>query len=142
MRYSSKALCRKFNQIRKQNWSAPTTMSVFIIICMICIFSLETIGLLNKEKNLNYRLSNSDIIKNNLEENSLNYKELKQDAKKLIEENALKQVTKEEAIKLLEEIILSAANYQISYENSSQNSNMNNFKLIETESNTITIFDV
>ena len=57
MRCNSKAFYRKFNQIRKQNWSAPTIMSVFIVICMGCIFSLESLGLLNKEKNLNYRIA-------------------------------------------------------------------------------------
>lgn len=55
MTCSTKALFKKFNQIRKQNWSAPTTMSVFIIICMIFIFSFESLGLMNKEKNLNMR---------------------------------------------------------------------------------------
>jgi hypothetical protein len=46
---------KKANKFRKQNWSAPTTMAVFIIICMIIIFSFETIGLAKKEKNLDYR---------------------------------------------------------------------------------------
>lgn len=72
MRCNTKALYRKFNQLRKQNWSAPTIMSVFIIICMGCIFSLESLGLLNKEKNLNYRSAVSPetkIILTNSEKN-------------------------------------------------------------------------
>jgi hypothetical protein len=51
----SKNFVRKANQFRKQNWSAPTIMSVFIIICMVVIYSFETVGLLNKEKNLDFR---------------------------------------------------------------------------------------
>eukprot|EP00340_Litonotus_pictus_P001896 CAMPEP_0170520830 /NCGR_PEP_ID=MMETSP0209-20121228/6151_1 /TAXON_ID=665100 ORGANISM="Litonotus pictus, Strain P1" /NCGR_SAMPLE_ID=MMETSP0209 /ASSEMBLY_ACC=CAM_ASM_000301 /LENGTH=153 /DNA_ID=CAMNT_0010807385 /DNA_START=98 /DNA_END=559 /DNA_ORIENTATION=- len=32
-------------------------MSVFITFCMICIFSLESLGLMNNEKNLSYRMA-------------------------------------------------------------------------------------
>jgi hypothetical protein len=46
---------KKANQFRKQNWSAPTIMTVFIIICMIVIYSVECLGLANKEKNLEFR---------------------------------------------------------------------------------------
>ena len=51
----TKAIIKKANHLRKKNWSAPTIMSVFIIICMMIIFSFETLGLANKEKNLDYR---------------------------------------------------------------------------------------
>ena len=51
----SKILITKAKYIRKQNWSAPTIMSVFIIICMIIVFSFETMGLANKERNLEFR---------------------------------------------------------------------------------------
>lgn len=45
----------KNTNVRKTNWSAPTTMGVFILICMIIIFSFEAIGLANKEINLEHR---------------------------------------------------------------------------------------
>ena len=45
-------LIRKANQIRKQNWSAPSIMAAFIIVCMIIIYSFEKLGLAKKEKNL------------------------------------------------------------------------------------------
>jgi len=48
-------LSTKNRNVRKSNWSAPTTMGVFILICMIIIFSFETIGLANKEINLEHR---------------------------------------------------------------------------------------
>ena len=52
-------IIRKVNQIRKQNWSAPTIFSVFITICMIIIYSMESLGITNREKNLEFRyLSN------------------------------------------------------------------------------------
>lgn len=53
----SRNLMKKANQIRKQNWSAPTIMSVFIVCSMILVFSFESIGLLNKEKNLDFRIT-------------------------------------------------------------------------------------
>ena len=51
----NKRFIRKANQFRKQNWSAPAIMSVLILVGMIIIFSFETIGLTNKEKNLELR---------------------------------------------------------------------------------------
>ncbi len=46
---------KKANQIRKQNWSAPAIMTVFIIVSMVIIFSMESLGLAKKEKNLEFR---------------------------------------------------------------------------------------
>jgi len=46
----------KVNQIRKQNWSAPAKMCVFIIICMFLVFSFESIGILRRETNLDRRV--------------------------------------------------------------------------------------
>lgn len=52
-------LCRifskKINSVRRQNWSAPAIMSAFLLISMIIIFSFETLGLSNKDKNLEVR---------------------------------------------------------------------------------------
>jgi hypothetical protein len=45
----------KMNKIRKQNWSAPAIMTVFLLFCMLLIYGLENIGLMNKERNLLYR---------------------------------------------------------------------------------------
>ena len=59
MRFT-KDFMKKVNHTRKQNWSAPTTMGVFILICMFTIYSFEMLGLSNKEKNLEFRNSNPD----------------------------------------------------------------------------------
>ncbi len=53
----------KLNQLRKKNWSAPTIMSVFILISMIIVFSFEAIGLAKKEKNLEFRMTTPEISK-------------------------------------------------------------------------------
>ena len=59
----SKKFALKFYQFRHKNWSAPTIMSVFIVICMIVIYSMESIGLLHKEKNLIYRIKTPEKSK-------------------------------------------------------------------------------
>ncbi len=59
----SKNFARKANQFRKQNWSAPTIMSAFIVVCMVLVFSFESIGLLNKEKNLDFRITTPETSK-------------------------------------------------------------------------------
>jgi len=53
----------KLNQLRKKSWSAPTVMTVFILISMIIVFSFEAIGLTNKEKNLEFRMTTPEISK-------------------------------------------------------------------------------
>ena len=57
MRFT-KDFMKKANHTRKQNWSAPATMGVFILICMFIVYSFELLGLTNKEKNLEFRNSN------------------------------------------------------------------------------------
>ena len=52
----AKKIVGKVNQVRKQNWSAPAIMSVFILICMFLVFSFETIGLFRRETNLDHRM--------------------------------------------------------------------------------------
>jgi len=53
-------LIKKANQIRKQNWSAPTIMTAFIIFCMFMVYSFETIGILNKERNIDFRMTSPE----------------------------------------------------------------------------------
>lgn len=67
MRCFDKAkIIRKFNRLRKQNWSAPAAMSFVCIVFMFFIFCFENLGLLNKNNNLMVRLSPvvPDHIKN------------------------------------------------------------------------------
>jgi hypothetical protein len=53
-------LIKKVNQFRKQNWSAPSVMTAFIIISMFMVYSFETIGILNKERNIDFRVSSPE----------------------------------------------------------------------------------
>lgn len=56
-------LIKKANQIRKQNWSAPTIMTAFIVLCMFIVYSFETIGILNKERNIDFRITSPETGK-------------------------------------------------------------------------------
>mmetsp|Transcript_2298 Transcript_2298/g.2361 ORF Transcript_2298/g.2361 Transcript_2298/m.2361 type:complete len:161 (-) Transcript_2298:61-543(-) len=75
MRIAKMALMRKFNDFKKQTCSAPFTLTVFLISSMLIIFSLESLGLLRKEKNLDYRIPTPEVtiklldIENKLEKN-------------------------------------------------------------------------
>ncbi len=45
----------KLNKIRKQKWSGPLVIAIFLIFSMLMVFSLETLGIFQKEKNLESR---------------------------------------------------------------------------------------
>ena len=49
----------------KQNWSAPTVMTVIICLMMLLIHGFETIGILNGSKNLEYRIKSGENGKKN-----------------------------------------------------------------------------
>lgn len=128
MRFSSKVFCRKFNQFRKQNWSAPTIMSVFIAICMLCIFSLETIGLLNTSRNLPYRMGAPEISikinsdeKKSLETNLLNL----EDGSAAINESIILQQIQHNKKVAIQDLLYDAAYNQYTYESMEASSSDN-----------------
>ena len=51
----SRTFAKKANHIRKQNWSAPSIMFAFLFVSMLIIFSFESLGLTNRDKNLEIR---------------------------------------------------------------------------------------
>jgi hypothetical protein len=63
------SLGNRVYKVRKQNWSAPAIMTAFIITCMLLIYGMERVGLMNKEKNLVYRDTSPEklikVISNN-----------------------------------------------------------------------------
>ena len=135
MRFSAKVLCRRFNQIRKQNWSAPTVMSVFIIICMLCIFSLESLGLMNNSQNLSHRIVTPEINIRVINEKSRFEGEKENDSVISIKKNKAnvsknKIVVKEDIIQhqihekkkeALNDLLYDAALNQLAYESNNTN---------------------
>jgi hypothetical protein len=112
---------KKINRIRKKNWSAPTIMGAFILTCMIIIYSFEYLGLTNKEKNLDHRITNPEnlikVVSNTVKIN------------RHIQENTppenlgstyfkfLTQKDKEKHLIEMKNILLEAAEHQYNYEN-------------------------
>ena len=45
----------RLNKIRKQKWSGPLVLAIFLIISMLLVFSFEAVGIFQKEKNLDSR---------------------------------------------------------------------------------------
>ena len=131
--YYAAQLGKKINRIRKKNWSAPTIMGIFIIICMIIIFSFESLGLSNKERNLDNRITSPEkLIKvisnevkiakscknNNTMDNdcitNLNSDHLLNGK---IRFKILAEKDKEKHLIEMQSILVDAANYQFHYEN-------------------------
>ncbi len=151
----SKKFVKKANQFRKQNWSAPTIMSVFIIVCMVFIYSFETIGLLNKEKNLDFRITTpeqskikfkflilviktvSDIkINNKITE--LKSVEVLSEISLIDQLKKLKKKNKEENLDQMMRILLDGASQQYEYlKDQIENSNA-----LYVDSEEIDIFDI
>jgi hypothetical protein len=112
---------KEINRIRKKNWSAPTIMGAFILTCMIIIYSFEYLGLTNKEKNLNHRISNPEnlikVVSNTVKIN----RHLEEDTP--IQNlgstyfKFLTQKDKEKHLLDMKNILLEAAEYQFNYEN-------------------------
>lgn len=135
------------NSMRKKNWSAPAIITVFIIIMMILVYSFEQIGLLNKERNLDLRLSNPEsIIKTSYRD--LNLKVVKpkmpmdkfsKEKKAKINESLMNKIdqqakkTKEEHIKNIRNILIDGAISQIIYEVSKRNNDKDNYYYFRKE---------
>jgi hypothetical protein len=132
MYYYVSQLGKKFNRIRKKNWSAPTIMAAFILSCMLIIYSFESLGLSNKEKNLDYRISTPEkiikVISNDITSknyipcsNECNQTRLEDKAdNNLFDSNKFKIFTaknKEEHLLEIQSILLEGAKYQYLYEN-------------------------
>ena len=61
------SILNKFYDKRMKNinyWSAPAIMTAFLFISMIFIFSIESMGLSNKEKNVELRVTYLEGIEN------------------------------------------------------------------------------
>ena len=58
MRFSSADFCRKV----KKEWSAPTLISILLLIFLFLMFSLESIGLMNSQNNVSYRLASPETM--------------------------------------------------------------------------------
>jgi hypothetical protein len=136
----SKNFVRKANQFRKQNWSAPTVMSVFIIICMIIIFSMESLGLSNKERNLQFRhVTPERIIKTAAEQTQNKQKDssivnMESENARIAKLKNITQKSKEEHYEQMMRILMEGATEQLKY----QGIHFNEDQILENE---VELFD-
>jgi hypothetical protein len=145
---------KKFNSIRKKNWSTPAIISVLILIMMILVYSFESLGLLNKERNLDMRLSNPEnIIKNSYRDlKIIHYEKFKEHTKKdkkgdndyyllnsNINVNLLNKIDKqskkrkEQHLLNIQKILLDGAFTQIIYEIEKRNKEKDKYFFIEEQ---------
>ena len=118
----------KARKFAKQTWAGPGKFGVFIVICIIIIATFETLGLSNREKNLELRSIPLVAVQLNLktieeginaENKSGNDNSVQVNIK--IEESA--EVNKENR----ENMMLSAAVDQYLYENTTDDENTDEF---------------
>lgn len=127
MRFSSKIISQKFHHLRKQQWSAPTYISVLLVISMICVFSLESLGLLNNAKNLDYRLTTPELsVKIINEERKITVNDkITEFSFQSNTKATIQTKLKENKINTLNSLIMDAVNDQMDYED--KNNELNDF---------------
>ena len=118
----------KARKFAKQTWAGPGKFGVFIVICIIIIATFETLGLSNREKNLELRSIPLVAVQLNLKtiEEGINAEnqpgnDNSVQVNKKIEESA--EVNKENR----ENMMLSAAVDQYLYENTTDDENTDEF---------------
>ena len=108
----------KARKIAKQTWAGPGKFGVFIIICIIIIATFESLGLSNREKNLELR--NVPLVAV-----QLNLKNIEEGANSQSDSSLTQNQTnqiKEANSNFQSQMILSAAVEQYLYENNSADS--------------------
>jgi hypothetical protein len=114
---------KKVNRFRKKNWSAPTVMTVFILSCMIIIFSIESLGLSNRNKNLDMRIYSPEKIITSHIKSSKNCSDVVTDCLDFVPVNSqsglLSNLAEEDKLKnvmIIKSILIKAATQQFYYE--------------------------
>jgi len=138
---SKTSLRNQAKKLYKKTLAGPGKFGIFILLCIIIIFSFESLGLTNKEKNLEVRIVNKKVIPIKVQE-----KRVKK-VPSLEKENSnalnkkIKIVTEMDITKKLierENILLSGAIEQNIYEN---NMTFENFEYISYKEKLVTLND-
>ncbi len=104
----------KARKIAKQTWAGPGKFGVFIVICIIIIATFESLGLSNREKNLELRSVPLVAVQLNLKSIEEGVKVDSQDSK--LRYRGIKDL--ENSNKLRDDMLLYGAVDQYLYENS------------------------
>ena len=117
-KYLQTSFNRRIAQNLKKQWSAPAVMTTFIIICMIFIYSCESIGLSSNSKHLAVRIKSPEqrikLISEVMEPSSNKTDPILPEAKmnNILEELTIE--TKHKSIQLMKQILFEAVNAQSS----------------------------
>lgn len=122
----------KAKKIAKQTWAGPGKFGVFIVICIIIIATFESLGLSNREKNLEMRtiplVSINMNLKNIEEKPEINTSDIVN-----YSVSSYREKNNSESIKLQEEMLLFAAVDQLEYEGDINFSNIYTESMYQTQ---------
>ncbi len=124
--FSNEYIKNKAKRIAKQTWAGPGKFAVFIVLCIFVVATFESLGLSNREKNLEFRnLSNMVIATEGSDPAEISYADLNKSTKiKNLDAEEINQKIKISALKNIEDknlergnMLLNAAVDQYIYEN-------------------------
>lgn len=80
--FNKEYLKSKAKRIAKTTWAGPGKFGVFIVLCIIVVATFESLGLSNRERNLEFRnLSNMVIAFEGTDPSEISYADLNQSPK-------------------------------------------------------------
>jgi len=80
--FSNEYIKNKANRIAKQTWAGPGKFAVFIVLCIFVIATFESLGLSNRERNIEFRnLSNMIIATEGTNPSEISYADLNKSTK-------------------------------------------------------------
>jgi hypothetical protein len=119
-------LKNKARVFAKQTWAGPGKFGVFIFLCILIIATFESLGLSNRERNLELRTVNNIVIKKGQEKNILP-QEHELDVSSFKEKLKVSaQIDKENRERMIENILLYGTLDQYVYENNFEIKQKNN----------------
>ena len=130
----------KARKLAKQTWAGPGKFGVFILLCILVVATFESLGLSNREKNLEFRSVQKIVIPiNKMERNIVEIQESSESNSNLLYER-LKISTQIDLNKKIlgrEKILLNGAMEQNIYEN---NHVINDFDQLTTDEKIIKFY--
>ena len=137
---SKEYIKNKARKLAKQTWAGPGKFGVFILLCIMIVATFESLGLANREQNLEYRSVQKIVIPiKTMDKNFVGISESNESNSSLLNER-LKistQIDMNNKILEREKILLNGAMEQNIFEN---NHNINEFENLTTDQKIIKFY--
>ena len=137
---SKEYIKNKARKLAKQTWAGPGKFGVFILLCILIVATFESLGLANREQNLEYRSVQKIVIPiKTMDKNFVGISESNESNSSLLNER-LKistQIDMNNKILEREKILLNGAMEQNIFEN---NHNINEFENLTTDQKIIKFY--